>query len=149
MAKKNTIWFSPEASLLLLLARVLVSFAFLYCALGALLNFSVLITNTSSLGTISSEILVILTLLFFVVGSMFLAFGYKTKHACIMLMIALLPFIIMFFSTVTDKLALVGLLLGFGSLIPFFIFGAGDISIDAQKYLQGKDTKTLRKISRY
>lgn len=149
MIKKNTIWFSGGASLLLLLARVLVSVAFLYCALGALLNFETLINNSNVLGVISSRILVILIMIFFVTGSLFLAFGYKTKTACTMLMLAIVPFAIIFFTSVFDKIALVGLMLGIANLIPFFIFGPGDISIDAQKYLQNKDTKTLRRISRY
>lgn len=149
MVRKNNIWFSSTASLLLLLARVLVSVAFIYCAFGALLHFEILINNSNILGSIFSRILVVLTMLFFVIGSILLGFGYKTKTACIMLMLAIVPFLIMFFASIFHKMALVGLMLGFASLIPFFIFGPGDISIDAQKYLQSKDTKTLRKINRY
>ncbi len=149
MKRKNTIWFSSGASLLLLLARVLVSVAFIYCAFGALLNFEILINNSNFFGIVSSRILVIIIMLFFVIGSILLGFGYKIKTACIMLMLAIIPFVIIFFASIFDKMALVGLMLGFASIIPFFIFGPGDISIDAQKYLQSRDTKTLRKISRY
>lgn len=122
--------FPLTASSLLLLGRVMLSLPFLAVGFGQIIHFAQSCEIVRLLGFPLAQPICLMGIALNLSGSVSLVLGYKSRAGIILLAAALLPVTFLLHFSAEQKINFLRNVAVLGGLIPFFVLGPGELSLD-------------------